>query len=99
MNKNLRILILEDSASDADLIEFELMEAGFAFTPRRAINEKQFLCALEEFPPDLILSDYDLPQYNGAMTLAGGASDCVLKDHLDRLVPAVHEVIKMRSET
>ena len=127
MDKNIRILILEDRASDADLIEFELMEAGFAFTPKWAMNEKEFLRALEEFSPDLILSDYDLPQYNGALALAeakrrlpevpfilvtgaldkgedligqilaGGASDCVLKDRLDRLAPAVHKALWMSS--
>jgi CheY-like chemotaxis protein len=70
VDKNIRILILEDSTSDADLVEFELMEAGLAFTPKRAMNEKEFLRALEEFSPDLILSDYDLPQYNGALALA-----------------------------
>lgn len=69
MDKNIRLLILEDRTSDADLIEFELMEAGLAFTSKRTMNEKEFLRELKEFVPDLILSDYDLPQYNGAMAL------------------------------
>jgi CheY-like chemotaxis protein len=129
MAQNIRILILEDRASDADLVEFELLEAGLAFTPKRTANEKEFLRELEEFSPDLILSDYDLPQYNGALALAeakrrlpgvpfilvtgvldegedrigkiiaGGASGCVLKGHLDRLALAVHKVIGMRRGT
>jgi CheY-like chemotaxis protein len=70
MDQSIRILILEDRASDADLIEFELMEAGFNFISKRAADEKEFLRELEEFSPDLILSDYDLPQYNGALALA-----------------------------
>jgi len=70
MNKVIRILILEDRASDADLMEYELMDAGFAFTSKRAMDEKAFLRSLEEFFPDLILSDYDLPQYTGALALA-----------------------------
>ena len=69
MDDKIRILILEDMASDADLMEFELMEAGLAFTSKRAMNEKEFLRGLTEFSPDLILSDYDLPQYTGALAL------------------------------
>lgn len=74
MLKNIRILILEDCGADADLLEFELEEAGFAFTPRRTANEKEFLQALEEFSPHLILSDYDLPQYTGALALTESKS-------------------------
>jgi CheY-like chemotaxis protein len=70
MDQNIRILILEDRTSDAALINFELTEAGLNFTPMWVVNEKEFLRALEEFSPDLILSDYDLPQYNGALALA-----------------------------
>jgi len=63
----MRILILEDRPSDADLMEFELREAGLDFTAKRATNEQGFLQEMEAFTPDLILSDYDLPQYNGAL--------------------------------
>ena len=70
MDKNIRILILEDRTTDAALINYELTEAGFNFTPTWVVNEKEFLRALDEFSPDLILSDYDLPQYNGALALA-----------------------------
>jgi CheY-like chemotaxis protein len=70
VDKVIRILILEDRTSDADLMEFALMEAGFTFTSRRATDEKTFIRRLEEFSPDLILSDYDLPQYSGALALA-----------------------------
>ena len=76
MDKVMRILILEDTASDADLMEFELMDAGIAFTVKRAMNEKAFLQGLDEFSPDLILSDYDLPQYTGALALAEAKSRC-----------------------
>lgn len=74
MFKNVRILILEDCGTDADLLEFELEEAGLTFTPRRTANEKEFLQALDEFSPDLILSDYDLPQYTGALALTESKS-------------------------
>ena len=70
MDQNIRILILEDAASDAALINFELTEAGLNFTQIWVVNEEEFLRALDEFSPDLILSDYDLPQYSGALALA-----------------------------
>jgi CheY-like chemotaxis protein len=69
MNENIRILILEDRASDAELVQETLMEAGIPFTAQWAANEKEFLRELKRFNPDLILSDYDLPQYSGAMAL------------------------------
>jgi DNA-binding NtrC family response regulator len=76
MVKNIRILILEDRTSDADLVEFELMEAGLVFTPKRTVNEKEFRQALEEFSPDLILSDFDLYQYNGVLALFEAKKRC-----------------------
>jgi CheY-like chemotaxis protein len=127
MNNNLRILILEDRASDADLIEFELHEAGIAFSSQRAATESDYVRALREFSPDLILSDYDLPHYTGSLALiaakelcpevpfilvtgavaeddglckeilAHGAKECVLKNHLERLAPAVQMILKQSS--
>jgi len=70
MAGKIRILILEDRATDADLVEFELLQSGLAFTAKRTVNEREFLQACEEFSPDLILSDYDLPQYSGALAMA-----------------------------
>ena len=124
VKKNIRILILEDTASDAELVKFCLKEAGFNFTAKWTINEKEFIRGLVEFFPALILSDYDLPQYNGALALAEakkrfpqipfilvtgalsedenrirkmldlGASDCVLKDHLDLLPAAIYKALQ-----
>ncbi|MDA8126449.1 MAG: response regulator [Deltaproteobacteria bacterium] len=69
MEKTLRILILEDVKSDADLMEFELVDAGFSFIAKRVMTENAYLQGLEEFNPDLILSDYHLPQYTGMLAL------------------------------
>ncbi len=76
MEKILRILMLEDCVTDGNLIEFELQEATIPFKSKRVITEEDFVQALQEFSPDLILSDYDLPQYNGALALAEAAVRC-----------------------
>jgi len=68
--KSLRILILEDNPHDAELTQFELEEAGLTFTSKVVMAEAAYIEAIEEFRPDLILADYDLPTYNGALALA-----------------------------
>ena len=76
MSEYLRILILEDNPVDAELVQFELQEAGLSFDARVVITKKDFVRELREFSPDLILSDYDLPQYNGALALAESKKRC-----------------------
>ena len=76
MDRILRILILEDCATDADLMEYALHEASIDFVVHRVSTEKDYTCALREFMPDLILSDYDLPQYNGSLALAEAKARC-----------------------
>ncbi len=65
MEKEPRILLLEDMASDAELIERELRIAGISFTSQRAGTKEAFEKALSDFAPDIILSDYNLPQFSG----------------------------------
>ena len=70
MAEPLRILILEDNPTDAELVQFELQEAGFTFNSKVVMTEEDFVRELQDYCPDLILSDYDLPKYNGALALA-----------------------------
>jgi PAS domain S-box-containing protein len=65
MNKDTHILILEDVATDAELIERELRRAKIAFTSQRVETKEAFLKALTEFQPHIVLSDYSLPQFSG----------------------------------
>ena len=76
MAECLRILILEDNQADADLIRFELQEAGIVFTARVVMTEEDFLSGLQVFFPHLILSDYNLPNYNGTLALAEAKRRC-----------------------
>ncbi len=70
------ILILEDNPSDAELIEYELKKNGIGFVSRRVETEQSYRQALLDHCPDLILSDYDLPQFNGSMALKIAAEIC-----------------------
>lgn len=76
MGEDLRILILEDVQTDAALEEFELLQAGYRFTSKRVMSQEEYIGALEGFSPDLILSDYDLPQYNGSYALIEAKTRC-----------------------
>lgn len=65
----LHILMLEDVATDADLIERELEREGFSFEARRVTARGAFVQALDAFGPDLILADYSLPRFDGMAAL------------------------------
>ncbi|MFA4903116.1 MAG: PAS domain S-box protein [Desulfobaccales bacterium] len=67
---SLRILILEDMASDAELMTYELRQARIDFSYRRVTDREQFLAALDEEKPDVILSDFHLPGFDGLEALA-----------------------------
>jgi PAS domain S-box-containing protein len=69
MANDLRILILEDEAAAADLLEWELRRSKIPFVSRRAANREEFVRGLEEFAPDVILSDYVLPNFDGMEAL------------------------------
>ncbi len=64
MIKKPRILILEDLMSDVEAALAELRLAQLSFEARRVDNKEDFLKAVNEFEPDVILSDYNLPQIN-----------------------------------
>jgi PAS domain S-box-containing protein len=74
--ESLRIIILEDNLADAELVQFELKEAGLVFTAKVVMTRNDFVHELQTFSPDLILSDYDLPSYNGALALAEAKKRC-----------------------
>jgi len=67
--ENLRVLLLEDNPQDAELIQNELKKAEFVFTLLVVDTQKAYIEALDDFCPDIILSDYDLPSFTGAEVL------------------------------
>lgn len=65
MNDNLKILILEDNQYDADLLQRELKKSGFRFISEIVQTRESYESALNSFKPDIILSDYSLPSFDG----------------------------------
>ncbi|MBI4468725.1 MAG: PAS domain S-box protein [Acidobacteria bacterium] len=63
-----RVLLLEDTLADAEMILHELRRSGIDLEWKRVETESDFLDALEP-PPDLILADYRLPGFDGLSAL------------------------------
>lgn len=124
--KALRILLLEDSPLDTELIQAHLTEGDINGEFVRVETRTDFLKILEKDCFDLILADYSLPSFDGISaleiahslcpgipfifvsgtlgeelaieTLKSGATDYILKQRLDRLVPAVKRALREASE-
>ena len=116
------ILHVEDSPLDHKLLRAQLESGGLEFTIRRVETSDEMRAALADQLADLILADYNLPQFSGLEAiriaaeiapdvpviivsgamgeqaavdiLRSGATDYVLKEHLERLVPAVRRALR-----
>ena len=65
----LRLLLVEDSESDADVLLLELRRSGFATEVRRVDHAAAFAEALGVPGWDLIIADYNLPSFDGLQAL------------------------------
>ncbi|HEX8537540.1 MAG TPA: ATP-binding protein [Cystobacter sp.] len=118
----LAVLMLEDSALDAELIHSCLEDGGLQAHVVRVDTEEAFIAALGRERFDVILCDYSVPGFGGTAALAtarqacpdtpflfvsgalgeeraiellkSGATDYVLKDRLERLVPSVERALR-----
>ena len=117
-----RILILEDVATDTELVERELRNGGIRFVSKGLMTKEGFVKGLDHLGPDLILADLTLPAFDGMAALAIAqekyphipfifvsgtmgaelaaqiqkrvATDCVFKDQLSSLVPALNRALR-----
>ena len=66
----LRILYLEDDPQDVTLVLRELGKTDLAVTVRHVATRETYTSALQEFAPDLVLSDHGLPTFDSQSALA-----------------------------
>ncbi len=124
-NKALRVLLVDDSPEDAELVVQTLKRAGRVVEFARVDNVADMKQALAR-TWDVVISDWAMPSFSGEDALAlvkalgvdvpfiimsgtvteetavramrAGARDCVLKDKLARLLPAIDRELAERAE-
>ncbi|MGZ5080080.1 MAG: response regulator, partial [Usitatibacter sp.] len=69
MGPTYRILHVEDSPDDAELVKFALRGAHFQAAITRVDTEPEFTAQLDAQAPDVVICDYDLPRFSAARAL------------------------------
>jgi two-component system cell cycle sensor histidine kinase/response regulator CckA len=72
MSEQIKILLLEDNKSDVELLRLSLRSSSLNPNIKEVDSKPEFANALRDWQPNLIISDYSLPGYDGrsALTLA-----------------------------
>ncbi|MEA3197248.1 MAG: hypothetical protein QOF32_1300, partial [Gammaproteobacteria bacterium] len=65
----IKVLLVEDREEDAEMLIREMRMRGLSIVSRRVDTSADYEEALEAFAPDLILSDYTLPGFDGTAAL------------------------------
>src|SRR5712672_791135 len=65
----LRVLIVEDSEFDAQMIVSMLRKGGYEVTSERVETEAALQAALDNRPWDVVLADYNLPEFDAVAAL------------------------------
>jgi len=68
--------MIEDEARDAELAEHTLRQGGFDFSFKRVETEEGFVREIEQFKPNVILSDHGLPAFDGFSALNLAQQKC-----------------------
>ena len=69
MNDPLRILIVEDLPTDAELARREISKTLESCMFMQVETEEDYIAALDAFRPDVIISDYRMPRFDGLTAL------------------------------
>ena len=67
--KPIRVLLVEDGADDAELALHQLHKQGLHVVSHRVDTEDGMRNALTTFHPDVVLSDFSLPRFDGLSAL------------------------------
>src|SRR5688572_24695651 len=70
MNTPIRLLMVEDNETDAELAARKLKRSGLDCVIRRVETEAAFRSALSDFHPDVVVSDYRMPVFDGLTALS-----------------------------
>jgi PAS domain S-box-containing protein len=71
-----RVLLVEDLPSDAKLAEREIKKTLKKCIFKRVETKEEFLKSLDEFKPDIIVSDYSMPYFDGLTALKLSLEKC-----------------------
>ena len=69
MNQKIKILFVEDLPTDVELARREIKKENIFFVSKVVDTEEQFRKELDEFNPDVIISDYSMPNFDGMRAL------------------------------
>ncbi len=79
MVKKLRVLLVEDSEDDCELIKISLAKGGYEVASERVDNAKTMAAALDRDKYDIVLSDHQMPSFDSREALL------LLRKHDDEL--------------
>ena len=66
---SLKLLLVEDSPDDAEILIYELQRTGYDVTYERVETEKEMRRALSEQAWDIVISDFSMPHFSGEAAL------------------------------
>ena len=92
MDTLLKILIVEDVASDVDLVRYEIKRNDILFEDMVVETKEDYIHAIGHFKPDIILSDYAMPMFSGLQALS-------IREELAPAIPFILVTGSLNEET
>ena len=69
MSNKIKILFVEDLPSDVEIARRVLKRENINFVDQVVDNEIDYRKAIREFHPDIVISDYSMPSFDGMSAL------------------------------